>query len=265
MSHCKASPGMNFSHPICSKKGLSFLLKNLKELTKSNLSSISSLDCQQTSLVGKNLMVCSCILTKVYWKGSDSRSWLWGSWRLWQQWKDLFGDCWKGCWHEHKPMWKGWHVEHLSSVKLQTVPTSRVLHLCREYQNSPSNPSCAWHWNVHHLKDINGLNGFQGGLTEREYFFGVISLPLKDKIRSWLHWRDKRFSPGTCWRKTVHCLWSPKALPWLPGAHRPQNKAFALLLLFATALLLFGIGPNRRYLLLPALKAKNSTQNVSVI
>ena len=58
MSHYKASPGMSFSHPICSKKGLSFLLKILKELTKSNLFSISSLDCQQTSLAGKNFMVC---------------------------------------------------------------------------------------------------------------------------------------------------------------------------------------------------------------
>ena len=79
------------------------------------------------------------------------------------------------------------------AAEAETVPTSRVLHLCREYQNSPSNPSCAWHWNVHHLKDINGLNGFQGGLTKKEYFFGVISLPSKDKIRSWLHWETKDF------------------------------------------------------------------------
>lgn len=76
------------------------------------------------------------------------------------------------------------HVESLicgtsflsEEAKAEAVPTSQVVHLCRKHQDFPSNSSCTWHWNVHHFRDINGINSFQRGLTKKEYFFGVTIL-----------------------------------------------------------------------------------------
>lgn len=82
------------------------------------------------------------------------------------------------------------HVESLTcgasflseAAKAEAMPTSQVVHLCREYQDFPSNPSCTWHWNVHHLQDINGIYGFQKGLTKKDYFFDVIILSGQNQV-----------------------------------------------------------------------------------
>lgn len=93
------------------------------------------------------------------------------------------------------------HVERLTcgasffskAAKVETVPATQGLHLCREHQDFPSNSSCSWHWKTPKPQIINGVDGFQKQLAKSKNFFGVINLLPKDKARCWLRCKGKSF------------------------------------------------------------------------
>lgn len=97
---------------------------------------------------------------------------------------------------------------------------------------------------------------------QKEILLWCNSPTIKGQDQELAALRDKRFSP-TCLRNRCTACGLLKPFCTFQKFTDHRFRILALLLLFATALFLFGIASSRKHLLLPTLKAKNSTQNVS--
>lgn len=135
---------------------------------------------------------------------------------------------------------KGWRGASFLSeaAEAEIVPTSGSS-ICAENTKTPHPIQVVLGIEMCHLKDFNGLNGFQGG-SPKGIFLWCNKSAFKRQDQGWLHPRDR--CTLSMLDGAVHHLWSPKLPTWHSQGSQTTDKTLALLLLFATALPLLVLG-----------------------